>query len=333
MKTILKTLICTALCGAAWSAFAGGPPPPSTTTMTFKAPQASPSPTCGGATVGSVSLNGAGTPDVAILTTTYLAPTPTPPASPTPVSDGKVQLKIATDGLGNPTSVALNQCWVNLNDGGTDVDTNGQVCFPVDLDGLSTLGLTDCNGNPLQDVTCDTGLVGFQAHYIGQGNAGNSTLETDLTIECDECGTNTHLTIGLSDVDGQGSPPPGYSGCWEYTLTVQNCTPFDLTGVKAQGGTAGWLNAGDTSVTATSGTATITYNRRNQVITWIGNRAQGESVDITVHVCGTIKPSTACGTIMFLSGPWSATYTDPNTGLPVKTDYTGRAQLTVTCPP
>jgi len=334
MKTTLKALICTALCCAAWSAFAVAPPP-STTTLTFKAPQASPSPTCGGSTVGSVSLNGAGTPDVAILTSTYEAPTPTPPASPTPVAGGKVQLRIATDGLGNPTSVANNVCWVRIDGagGGVDVDANGQACFPVDLDGLSTLGLTDCNGNPLQNVTCATPLVGFEANYIGEGNAHNSSIQTDLTIECGDCGTSTDLTIGLSDVDGQGSPPPGYSGCWEYTLTVQNCTPFDLTGVKAQGGTAGWLNANDTSVTASSGTATISYNRRNQVITWIGDLAQGESVDITVHVCGTIKPSTACGTTMYLSGPWSATYTDPNTGLPVKTDYTGRAQLTVTCPP
>jgi hypothetical protein len=49
-------------------------------------------------------------------------------------------------------------------------------------------------------------------------------------------------------------------------------------------------------------------------------------------VCGKIKSSKACGTQLVLSGPSSATYTDPNTLLPVKTDYTGRAQLTVTCP-
>ena len=320
MKTTLKALICTALCCAAWSAFAG-PPPPSTTAMAFKGTT-----DCSGPDVGSVALNGAGTPDASIQTTTT--------TGGNPVTGGKVQLDIATDGLGNPTSVALNLCWVRIDGpgGGTDVDANGQACFPVDLDGLSTLGLDAC-GYPLADVTCDIPLVGFRARYIGEGDAQNSSVQTDLTIECDECGTSTDLTIGLSDVDGLGSPPPGYSGCWEYTLTVQNCTDSDLTGIKAQGGTAGWLNAADTSVTAISGTATISYNRRNQVITWIGDLAQGESVDITVHVCGTIKPSTACGTIMFLSGPWSATFTDPDTALPVKTDYTGRAQLTVTCPP
>jgi len=339
MKITLKTLICTALCCAASSAFAGGmSPPPTTSIMTFKAPT-SPTP-CTGVAVGSVSLNGAGMPDVNIQTTTYLAPTPTPTASPSPVPiGGKVQLDIATDGLGNPTSVTNNTCWVRIDQmmGGVDTDANGQACFPVDLDGLSALaGLTDCNGDPvtLNNVSCPTRPIGFQARYIGQGTAHNSTVQTDLTIDCASggCGTNTNLTIGLEQTTGVGAPPPGYSGCWEYVLTVENCTPFDLTGVKAQGGTAGWLNAGDTAVTVTSGTATISYNRKNQVITWIGDLAQGESVDITVHVCGTIKPSTACGTTMWLSGPWSATYTDPNTMLPVKTDYTGRAQLTVTCP-
>jgi hypothetical protein len=314
MKTTLA-LICTALCCAVASAFAVAPPD-TVTSMAFGYPDCD-------THVGSVGLSGDAANDVYVQTHTTLT------SGGGDVTDGKVHLFIATDGLGNPTSVAGNVLWVNLSAGGQDVDGTGHACFPLNLDDLSAFGL-----NP---VTCSTGLVGFQGQYIGQGSAKNSTVQTDLTIQCGDCGTLTNLTIGLEQTLGLGNPPPGYDGCanggWTYVLTVQNCTPFDLTGVKAQGGTAGWLDASQTTATAPFGSISIKNNNKNQVITWIGDLDSGESVDITVHVCGKIKASTACGTLMFLSGPWSATYTDPDTGLPVKTDYTGRAQLTVTCPP
>jgi hypothetical protein len=83
--------------------------------------------------------------------------------------------------------------------------------------------------------------------------------------------------------------------------------------------------------TATKGTPTIKNNNKNSIITWIGNLASGESVDITVQVCGSLKGS-ACGTTQFLSGPWSAAYTDPDTLLPAKTDYTDRFSIEVICP-
>ena len=323
-------LICTALCCAASSAFPmGGPPPtptPSITSLTFKDAAVA---NCAGSTVGSVNLNGPGTPDVAVQSTTT--------SGGIPVTSGKVQLQIATTvsaGVATPTSAGTaGVCWIRIDGmgGGVDVDANGQACFPVDLDDLASLtGLTDCSNNPvtLNNVTCATSLVGFRAHYVGQPNYPNSFSDgTDLTISCTGgvCGTNTNFTIGYELSDGIGNPCPGTTNCWTYIMKVQNCTATDLTNVKIQGGTAGWLNQGST--TATSDVApqpTITNNRRNSVITWIGNIPQGTEVNISVHVCGTVARTD--GTTEFLSGAWSATGTDPD-GNRVTTGYTGQVTI------
>jgi hypothetical protein len=203
------------------------------------------------------------------------------------------------------------------------VDGTGHACFPLDLEDLSAFGL-----NP---VTCSTGLVGFRGQYLGQGSAGNSTVETDLTIQCAGCGTNTNFTIGLEQTFGPGSPCPGSHHCWDYVLTVQNCTDSDLTSVKIQGGTSAWLDAGATTVTNDQGFAETFSNkgRNNQVWTLTGALAQGETVQITVHVCGGV--SRHCDDVMYLSGPWSATGTKVSDGSKVTTGYTGRAAATVDC--
>lgn len=96
MKTTLKTLICTALCCAAASAFAVAPVETSTY-MEFYAP-----PGCSGSTVGSVSLTGDSNPDVYIQSTTF--------TSLFDVTSGFAQVQIATDTFGNPTSAATAFC-------------------------------------------------------------------------------------------------------------------------------------------------------------------------------------------------------------------------------
>jgi hypothetical protein len=327
MKTTLKIFICAVLCGAAYSAFAT-PVPNGSTTLAFKD-------ACGGNLVTSVGLNGAGTPDVYIETTTISS------VGQPYIDQGRVQLEIAVDLLGNPTSVALVNHWVRIDTaaGGGLHPTSGVCCFPVDLDGLSSLGVG------VNNVTCSTPLVGFRAHYITGG--GMTHVDThlsnsaDLTINCSACGTSTSLTIGIKLTSGQGSPTPGYGGCWTYRITVQNCTGSDLTGVKVQGGTAGWVNT-TSAIADLAPAAAIKLNNKNQVITWIGDLMNGQSVNIDVTVCGSIKPSQVCtpcdqldtpvaGSVLYLSGPWSAAYTDPVTLLPAKTDYTGRVSLTVAC--
>jgi hypothetical protein len=308
MRTILKTLICTALCCAAWPAFAVAPLP-TDTSMAFGYPDCN-------THVGSVSLTGDSNPDVYVQTHTTFQ------AGGGDVTDGKVHLFIATDGFGNVVSVANAVTWVNLSGGGQDVDSTGHACFPLNLEDLSAFGL-----NP---VTCSTGLVGFQGQYIGQGSAKNSTVETDLTIQCAACGTNTNFTIGLEQTDGPGSPCPGSHQCWTYVLTVQNCTDSDMTGVKIQGGTSAWLDYPAT-VSNDKGFAQ-TFKRtggNNQVWTLTGNLAQGDTIHITVHVCGTV--SRHCGDVMYLSGPWSATGTKTSDASKVTTGYTGRAAAVVDC--
>jgi hypothetical protein len=235
-------------------------------------------------------------------------------------------------------------CWINISGPAQDLDSNGQICFPVDLEGLSSLtGLTNCDNNPitLTDLTCPTAdgkNIGFRVHYQGAPTlyAGSFSAGTDLSLSCSICGENTNFTIGLSLASGSGNPCPGSYQCYTYILTVQNCTAHDLTNVKIQGGTAGWL---DQSVTAATSDVLpqpqvkAVGKGKNKVITWTGSLASGSEVNITVHVCGTVASTD--GTTEFLNGPWSATGTtvaDPNTGYPggelVTTGYTGQLSIT-----
>lgn len=288
--------------------------------MAFKDPGGA---NCSGAIVASVGLNGVG-PDVSIQTTTT--------ANGGPVTDGKVQLDIATDGMGNPTSIANNQCWVRVDGmgGGQDVDANGHACFPVDLDNLSTLGLDAC-GFALLNATCSTPAVGFRARYIGEGAAHNSSVQADLTINCATCGMDNDFRIGISAVDGAGSPCPGTHHLWSYTFTVQNCTDSNMRNVKIQGGTGAWLDATQT-VTNDDGFSVDFVNRGRNNRVWTLTKAmfaQGETVHVTVNVAGTV--SNNCGELMYISGPWSATGTKISDNTKVTTEHTLRAAVTVDC--
>jgi hypothetical protein len=328
MKTTLKTLIWTALCCAAWSAFAAAPPP-TTTAIAFKAAAG-----CAGPSVGSVSLSGDSNPDVYVQSTTT--------SGGDPVTCGKAHLRIATDGMGNPVSSSYDYnmtgepCWINISGGGVDLDSNGQVCFPVDLEGLSSIaGITNCDGSSgLSNVACPSGDIGFQVQFISSGMGcsfgGGFSPAADLGIDCDECGTNTEFTIGVSDADGAGHPCPGSFHCWNYTFTVQNCTATDLHNVKIQGGTAAWLDRDQTTLANDGGfTQSVSNKKKNQVWTLTGaDINMGQTVHVTVHVCGTVGND--CGQVMWLSGPWSATGTDDD-GNVVSTTHTPRVSVAVDC--
>jgi len=316
------------MCCAAVSAFAV--PAATITSVAFKGAAG-----CTGSNVASVSLSGDTTPDVYVQSTTVTT------SGGVPVTSGVAQLQIATDAAGKPTSVANQVCWVRIDGSGAGVtaDSSGHACFPVDLDNLSTLsGSPNCNGFPLQNVTCPTGPIGFRVHYVGQSGVFHESFSdgTDLTINCQgACGTNTNFTIGYQLASGPGNPCPGSTQCWDYIMTVQNCTAKDFTNVKIQGGTAGWLNQSQTTATSDVNpqpTVTAVGNGKNKVITWIGDIPQGTEVNITVHVCGTVARTD--GTTEYLSGPWSAKGYDTD-GNFVTTGYTGQVSIvtdSLNCP-
>jgi hypothetical protein len=306
------------------------------TVLSFEYPQGTPT--------SSAGLHGAGITDVWIKTTT------TSSVGQPYIDDGKLQLLIATDGLGNPTTVAGAVEWVRIDQsaqGGLH-PTLGVGYFEVDLDGLYDLNILDASGDRLQNVTCANTTVGFRAHYITGGGSPHvdthQSLEVPLTIDCGLCGNSTALTIGIELASGDGSPYPGASGPWTFRLTTTNCTGVDLNGVKVQGGSNGWAPIPSPFLSYVSydrpGLLEVKGNNKNQVVTWTGDLPYLSSVKIDVTVTGTIKPGNPCtpilqtipepGSVLFLSGPWSAAYTW--LGLPAKTPYTDRVALVVTCP-
>jgi hypothetical protein len=237
--------------------------------------------------------------------------------------------------MGNPTSLANNVCFVALNSLETPVNTmTGEACIGIDLEGLSSLTATDCNDLPvvLNNVTCTTGDIGFRVHYVGQGDFGTSfsvanNLGTSCNVAC------SGFTMSDPSVSGAGNPCPGSHHCWDYSFTVQNCTGGPLTNVKIQGGTAAWLERDTQAVTITPNAGwTITSKntgRNNKVWTISGGSiADGASVVVTVHVCGTV--SNNCDEVEYLSGAWSATGTASDNSK-VSTTHTSQASFFVDC--
>ena len=326
MKTTLKTLICTVLCCAASAAFAA--PAPTTTAMHFKGAAG-----CAGADVGSVMLSGNSNPDVYIQSTTTVT------SSGLPVTSGFAQVQIATlvddvTHVATPTSAGTaGVCWIAIMQ--TSVDSSGQACNAVDLEGLSSImGLTDCDDNPvtLANANCDSGDIGFRIHYAGGApDFGNSfSPANDLGIDCAEC---EGFNITDPAVEGAGNPCPGSHHCWTYTMNVQNCTGSNLTNVKIQGGTSAWLDAAQTvTITPSAGwTITPKPKGRNNIVWTLsgGSIADGDTVTVTVNVCGTV--SSECDATEFLSGPWSATGTKTSDNSKVSTTHNNRASFFIDC--
>jgi hypothetical protein len=311
MKTTL-TLICAALCCVVASAFAtSGGPADTTTGIAFVDNCTDKNP------VLSASPSGDATTDVAINSTTVVT------AGGAPVTSGKVQFQIATDGAGNPTSVALATVWVRIDTGaGTDVDSNGVACFDVDLDNPGT------GVNP---VTCDIPLVGFRTHYVGNSTyAQNTSLGTDLTISCGTCGSDTSFTFGIERTFGPGNPCPGTHDCWTWVVTARNCTETNYDYVKIQGGGAAWTDQPPSATSVPDGVVVTPKGKgKNSVMTWEGPMPSGSEVQITVNVCGDVAKKD--GITQYLNGPWSVKDANGN----LLGGYTGQLSLTTdstSCP-
>jgi len=305
-KTLIRAAICLAvtMSGVAQA----GPPTPGNTSITFSASPA--------------VLSGDSAADVCITTTT------TSEAGQPAIDEGKVVIYLATDGTvldaglnpigGAPVPAASAVYWMPLNDPGLN-PSSGVTALDVDLDALGFV---------------DGTVGGFKAHYVTGGGSTKVAQHWSPAVDLEaivSCAPGLHLGAALAT--GNGSPAPGYEGCWTFRITLQNCTGNDLYGVKVQGGTNGW--APMTVFGQSTGSVSVRENKKNQVLTWMVDIANGATETLNVTVCGKVKPSTPDGTILFLSGAWSAVYDDDGDPLTptVKTDYTGRVSVTVTTPP
>jgi hypothetical protein len=197
---------------------------------------------------------------------------------------------------------------------GSEDPTDGQFGVPVDTTAL--------------------GKYAVHAIYQGQGSGyrNSSSPCVDFTVipaEGQACPANG-LVISATLAAGNGFPTSGCSASWTYRITVNNCSASTISKVTAQGGTTGWATYGNSA--ADKGTAGIRKsNNKTEVIFWdIGSLAAGESANLDVTQSG--KASKPNGTVMYLSGSWSALnydLVDPITLVsPSKSDYTGRVSIT-----
>lgn len=270
------------------------------------------------------TLSGSAAPDVTITSTT------TAGSHVDKIDEGKVIIEVATD---NPTEGAGNLVsssyvgtiyWDPLNDPGQNPSgASHETSLALDLDGLlATYGA-------VAPIT-----VAFRAHYVTGGGphkvGTHFSAAVDLVINLSSsCAPPGTVTVGATLATGNGSPAPGASGPWTFRISVTNCTGVNLTDVKVQGGSNGW--APRTSHVASSGVVTVKGNKRNEVLTWIVDIADGATVTLDVTVDGVIPASAPDGQIRYLSGAWSAVY-DDGSG-PQKSAYSGRVFITVTVVP
>jgi hypothetical protein len=200
---------------------------------------------------------------------------------------------------------------------------------------------------PFDTTGLDNQVIGFESSYIGTplGFKNNDSPCIDLVIGPSNGGgggacPNGEASIAATLADGNGTPPPNDSECWDFRITVNACDT--LTKVTAQGGTNGWTSkigvGGSKIVSVSKGTAGVrNNNNRNDVILWnIGNMTPGESENLLVRVCGTTAKLNCPSAPLteFLSGPWSTTYGHQVSGVLTfdKSDYTGRVSIDTTCP-
>jgi hypothetical protein len=271
--------------------FAGGPPPPTVTTLSF-VPSA------------SVTQFSAAS---AVITVT---------SAGLPVTSGTVKLYQAkTQGVPGSCATQNGNAEVQPPLSGTP-DASGQVTFD-----LYQAGLTNT-----------LGTFGYIAKFTSPGNYGaSSSACLDLITTPGDggggyCPTGQNATISVTFVNSPGFPLPG-DYTWNLLIRIHACK--DLTNVSAQGGTNAWTGA--TYGTPTEGSVALrkATGGKNQVSIWtVGSLGTGESVDLPVSVTGTIKPKTACGTVLGLLGSWSALSTSAEFGSQ-KSDYSGTSTVTV----
>jgi len=233
-----------------------------------------------------------------------------------PVTSGTVTL-FQTKAQGVPSSCSAQK-------GNSDVqppltqtpDANGQVSF-----NLLDAGLTSTVGS-----------FGLIAKFKDAGNYGSSeSICLDLTITISDgglelCPAGQNATISTSFVNSPGFPLPG-TYTWNLLISVHACK--DLTLVSAQGGKNAWTGA--TFGAPTKGEVKLrkAVGGNNEVSIWtIGSMNAGQTVNLPVSITGSVKPKTACGTVLGLLGSWSALSTSVDFGS-LKSDYSGTSTVTV----
>jgi hypothetical protein len=220
-----------------------------------------------------------------------------------------------------------------------DIGGNGVPCGTAGAS-FVTIDSGNTNGSGQFSTLFDTtGLggstIGFRAHHPAEGGAhGTDQAQSpclDLVISS-ACPVAGVVTVAADLASGPGTPPAGCCATWVFRISVTNCTGVNLTNVKVQGGSNGW--ASFVSAMPSTGSASIRYNQRNEVITWTLNLADGATETLDVEIMGCIPHSAPDGQVRYLSGAWSAAY---NAGSgPQKSGYSGRVSITVdnstTCP-
>jgi hypothetical protein len=177
----------------------------------------------------------------------------------------------------------------------------------------------------------DTSVAGsysYAAQYVPSGGSGYSQSQSGcFNMVVQETCSPSGLSISVNESYGATTGLPGTTYNGGFDVVVKNCGPGDKLGVTAQGGTSGWTDF--CQATADAGTSWVirNQNKRNEVLLWtIGDMPEGTQKTLRVCLTGDIKPSATPGTILFLSGPWSALSEG------IKTDYTGRVSITVASP-
>lgn len=266
--------------------------------------------------------------DVMVSTTTISMDSGFSSAHPEQIDNGTVIIQMATDGLGAPAPSGSAVAWVALNAPGVQ-PVSGKAAIPLDLNTWGFIPGT---------------VAGLRALYVSGGGDDsvktNTSVAVDLVAATEPCESNG-VSVAAELTSGNGNPPPGFStesgDTLVFAIKVRNCSGQNLSGVKVQGGTNGWTAL--LAATPVKGTVSVRENKRNQVITWTVDLAQGEAQTLVVILNGAIPEYADCSpdpntpepdSIRFLSGAWSAVYMS-ETG-PQKTEYTGRVSLTVTCP-
>jgi len=195
-------------------------------------------------------------------------------------------------------------------------DASGQVTFDLYAAGLTSVA----------------GTFGFIAEFSDPGTySASASACLNLTVTVGDsgdplCTTGQNATISTTFVTSPGFPLPGTS-TWNLLISVHACK--NLTNVSAQGGKNAWNGAAFGAPSQGSLALRKATGGNNETTIWtIGSLATGGTAILPVTVTGTIKPNTACGTVLGLLGSWSALSTSTELGSQ-KSEYTGTSTVTV----
>jgi hypothetical protein len=246
------------------------------------------------------------------------------------VTVGRVHVKLATftDAYSN---VSFSPC-TGSNGYSQDVNVGN------DLNSVAP----SAQGDALIPLGYSSATIGIRVEYDPADGSGYH----QTTVACSDFPVNNApvCTAGLNIYEAGVSGPDvlttnafsktsSGTGTWQLLITVENCNPFGVTNVKAQGGTSAWTTpsvavTGDANPTM-GGLAILKNTSKNKsggsnyVITWnIPSMQAFEKAYVLVNLTGTIQ----CGQTNPLNGAWSVLSTETP-----KSDYTGVTNVIANC--